>query len=124
MANIPQNGAEGLNLKVVIDMNDSGNGVALSEEQERAVDVLMSERNVFLTGEAGTGKATVLREFRRRMEGRCIVLAPTGVAAVNVGGVTIHSFLQFKPGLLTPEVIEPFASAQNNWYIDWSLPIF
>lgn len=44
MANIPQNGAEGLNLKVVIDMNDSGNGVALSEEQERAVDVLMSER--------------------------------------------------------------------------------
>lgn len=49
MANIPQNGAEGLNLKVVIDMNDSGNGVALSEEQERAVDVLMSGRNVFLT---------------------------------------------------------------------------
>lgn len=95
-------------------MTDCGNKVVLTDEQERVLSVLMSGRNVFLTGEAGTGKSTVLREFRRRMEGRCIVLAPTGVAAVNVGGVTIHSFLQLKPGLLTLEVIEPFASAQKR----------
>ena len=48
--------------------------------------------NLFLTGKAGTGKTTFLRELRERSPKRMIVLAPTGIAAVNAGGMTIHSF--------------------------------
>lgn len=60
-------------------------------------------RSIFLTGKAGTGKTTFLRTVVEQSRKRCIVLAPTGVAAVNAGGVTIHSFFQlpfspFVPG--------------------------
>ena len=51
--------------------------------------------NVFLTGKAGTGKTTFLRRLRERSPKRMVVVAPTGVAAINAGGVTIHSFFQF-----------------------------
>lgn len=51
--------------------------------------------NVFLTGKAGTGKTTFLRRLKERSPKRMIVVAPTGVAAINAGGVTIHSFFQF-----------------------------
>ena len=50
--------------------------------------------NIFLTGKAGTGKTTFLRRLRESTSKRMIVLAPTGVAAINAGGVTIHSFFQ------------------------------
>lgn len=50
--------------------------------------------NVFLTGKAGTGKTTFLRRLREKSPKRMIVVAPTGVAAINAGGVTIHSFFQ------------------------------
>ena len=51
--------------------------------------------NVFLTGKAGTGKTTFLRRLKDRSPKRMVVVAPTGVAAINAGGVTIHSFFQF-----------------------------
>lgn len=50
--------------------------------------------NLFLTGKAGTGKTTFLRDFRTRTSKRVVVVAPTGIAAINAGGVTIHSFFQ------------------------------
>ena len=50
--------------------------------------------SVFLTGKAGTGKTTFLRSIVERTDKRCVVVAPTGVAAMNAGGVTIHSFFQ------------------------------
>lgn len=50
--------------------------------------------NLFLTGKAGTGKTTFLRELRKRSLKRMVVLAPTGIAAINADGVTIHSFFQ------------------------------
>ena len=50
--------------------------------------------NVFLTGKAGTGKTTFLRQLREHSPKRMIVVAPTGVAAINAGGITIHSFFQ------------------------------
>ncbi len=58
-----------------------------------------SNRNVFVTGRAGTGKSTLLKEFIKHTKKTAIVLAPTGVAALNVGGQTIHSFFKFKPGV-------------------------
>lgn len=54
-------------------------------------------RNLFITGKAGTGKSTLLQYFRGRAAGNVVVLAPTGVAAVNIKGQTIHSFFGFRP---------------------------
>lgn len=50
--------------------------------------------NLFLTGKAGTGKTTFLKELKRKSPKRMVVVAPTGIAAINAGGVTIHSFFQ------------------------------
>lgn len=50
--------------------------------------------NLFLTGKAGTGKTTFLRRLRETSSKRIVVLAPTGIAAINAGGMTIHSFFQ------------------------------
>ena len=58
--------------------------------------------SVFLTGKAGTGKTTFLRRLRELMPKRMVVLAPTGVAAINAGGQTIHSFFQLPFGPYVP----------------------
>ena len=49
---------------------------------------------VFLTGKAGTGKTTFLHAIKKQTHKRLVVTAPTGVAAINPGGVTLHSFFQ------------------------------
>ncbi|GAB4026256.1 MAG: hypothetical protein Fur0011_1230 [Candidatus Microgenomates bacterium] len=55
--------------------------------------------HLFITGRAGTGKSTLLSYFHKKTQRPHVVLAPTGVAAVNVGGATIHSFFGFKPNI-------------------------
>lgn len=60
--------------------------------------------NLFLTGEAGTGKSTLLQYFRQTTKKNVVVLAPTGVAALNVGGQTIHSFCGFGPDITIDKV--------------------
>jgi hypothetical protein len=62
--------------------------------------------SVFLTGKAGTGKTTFLKTLRERTPKRMIIVAPTGVAAINAGGVTIHSFFQISPGVVLPDSLE------------------
>ncbi|MFO7999076.1 MAG: helix-turn-helix domain-containing protein [Bacteroidales bacterium] len=57
---------------------------------------------VFLTGRAGTGKTTFLREVVRQTHKKCIVAAPTGIAAINAGGVTLHSLFQLPFGAFLP----------------------
>lgn len=61
--------------------------------------------SVFLTGKAGTGKTTFLQELRSRLPKRMVVLAPTGVAAINAGGQTIHSFFQLPFGPFVPDAV-------------------
>ncbi len=58
--------------------------------------------NIFLTGKAGTGKTTFLHNLRKQSNKRMIVTAPTGVAAINAGGVTLHSFFQLPFGPFIP----------------------
>lgn len=67
--------------------------------------------HLFLTGKAGTGKTTFLRRLKTDSPKRMIVLAPTGIAAINAGGVTIHSFFQLP---FAPYIPESSFSAQGN----------
>ncbi|MEN6588599.1 MAG: hypothetical protein ABFC30_02920 [Proteiniphilum sp.] len=70
--------------------------------------VTHTNRNLFITGKAGTGKTTFLHKFRAETMKQTAVVAPTGVAAVNAGGATIHSFFQlpFTPFTPTPSGCE------------------
>lgn len=61
---------------------------------------------LFITGKAGTGKSTLLKYFKANTGKKIVVLAPTGVAAVNVGGQTIHSFFRLPPKIIQKEAIK------------------
>ncbi len=65
--------------------------------------VAQTNRHLFLTGKAGTGKTTFLHKVRAEIPKRMAVVAPTGVAAINAKGVTIHSLFQLPFGTLMPE---------------------
>lgn len=62
-----------------------------------------TDTSLFLTGKAGTGKTTFLRNLKEKCSKRMVVLAPTGIAAINAGGVTIHSFFQLPFSPYIPE---------------------
>jgi tRNA uridine 5-carbamoylmethylation protein Kti12 len=75
-----------------------------NQQLELAFDFLQyTNQNIFLTGNAGTGKTTFLRNLRMQSPKRMVVVAPTGVAAINAGGVTIHSFFQMSFGPQIPQ---------------------
>lgn len=77
--------------------------IEFNDQFAKAYDLLENgSRNLFITGKAGTGKSTLLQYFRDHTTKNVAVLAPTGVAAVNIKGQTIHSFFRFKPNI-TPE---------------------
>ncbi len=62
-----------------------------------------TDTHLFLTGKAGTGKTTFLRQLKEKLPKRMVVLAPTGIAAINAHGTTIHSFFQFGFGPQLPD---------------------
>ena len=62
-----------------------------------------TSRHIFLTGKAGTGKTTFLKYIKAHTRKKAVVVAPTGVAAINAKGVTIHSLFQLPFGVLMPE---------------------
>lgn len=74
-----------------------------NKEFNYAIDFIQNtDKIVYITGKAGTGKTTFLRHLRTVTNKSTIVLAPTGVAAINAGGQTIHSYFQIKPGVYLP----------------------
>ena len=78
----------------------------LSDIQKRALSLMQKGKNVFLSGAAGSGKTTLMRIFIDNYPGNCVVVAPTGVAAVNIGGQTIHSFFALPFSLMTPTTLD------------------
>lgn len=76
-------------------------GIEMNDEFERCIDAVeKTNQNLFITGVAGTGKTTLLKYIRGRTKKIHVVLAPTGIAAINGQGQTIHSFFKFPPRLL------------------------
>jgi len=76
--------------------------------------VNQSNRNIFLTGKAGTGKTTFLKYIRENSPKQIAVVAPTGVAAINAGGITIHSFFQLPLSPFIPETQRTGFSSENT----------
>ncbi len=94
------------------------NDMEHNEELRMAWDfVEKTGTNIFLTGKAGTGKTTFLHTLRSRSPKRMIVLAPTGIAAINAGGSTIHSFFQLP---LSPYIPGTSFSSKEQKYFRFS----
>src|SRR5260370_21068888 len=74
--------------------------ITLSAEQEALFEIMeQSSQHLFITGCAGTGKSVLLLHFREHTKKRVVVAAPTGIAALNVRGQTIHSLFSLAPQL-------------------------
>ncbi len=79
----------------------------LSKQAKQVIATIEdTHNNVFVTGKAGTGKSTLLEHIRLHSKKKIIVLAPTGISAINVNGETIHSFFKLKPGFELDEARE------------------
>lgn len=77
-----------------------------NDEFKTAFDLMEnSNDSIFITGKAGTGKSTLLKYFKANTKKKIVILAPTGVAAINVGGQTIHSFFKFPPSIIQKDTI-------------------
>jgi len=92
--------------------------IELNDRFRQALDVMEDTgRSIFITGRAGTGKSTLLSYFRNTTKKQVAVLAPSGVAALNVQGQTIHSFFGFKPNITLDRVKKVrFTDDEKNIY--------
>lgn len=92
------------------------NNIELNEQFQKALDLIENtDKHIFITGRAGTGKSTLLSYARVITKKKIAVLAPTGVAAVNISGQTIHSFFGFKPDV-TISKIKKVSGERKNIY--------
>jgi len=90
--------------------------IELNEEFVHALRLMdEGKRSVFITGRAGTGKSTLLQYFREHTRKNVVVLAPTGIAAINAGGQTIHSFFNFRPEV-TPDTVSEIKPRDTKIY--------
>jgi hypothetical protein len=91
--------------------------IDLNEQFQHALHIMEdTNKSIFITGRAGTGKSTLLNYFRHTTKKKVAVLAPTGVAALNVKGQTIHSFFGFKPNITTEQIKRVRLSEDRNIY--------
>jgi len=90
-----------------INILKSETDIEINTQFQKAINLALdSFKNIFITGKAGTGKSTLLNLIRIQTEKKIVVIAPTGLAALNVSGQTIHSFFKFSPNVTTLEAIE------------------
>ena len=88
----------------------------INPELELALNFIeKTDRNLFITGKAGTGKTTFLHQIKKESLKRMVIVAPTGVAAINAKGVTIHSFFQMPFGPILPNQIANTSNAQRKF---------
>lgn len=77
--------------------------ITVTDKMNDVFDLLKKGKNLFVTGKAGTGKTTLLKLITEKYYGKCVVCAPTGVAAINADGATIHSLFSLPIGVLHPK---------------------
>lgn len=95
---------------------DDGSPIELTSEFKQALDLLENtDKNIFLTGKAGSGKSTLLNVFRENTSKNIAVVAPTGIAALNVKGQTIHSFFKLNINV-TPDTIGFVDQSEDSVY--------
>lgn len=75
----------------------------LTKKQQRAFDAALSGKSIFITGPGGVGKSVVVRAIEAALRDRAVLAAPTGVAAVNIGGTTLHRLFRLPLGIATTE---------------------
>ena len=93
--------------------------INLSPAELAAKCINQTNKPVFLTGKAGTGKTTFLRNIIEKTHKNTIIVAPTGIAAINAGGVTIHSQFQLPFGMYVPS---NEASSSSNYQVKVNTP--
>jgi len=100
-------------------MNDFPENFDLDNTEFQTAEqlILYSNRSIYLTGKAGTGKSTFLRYIAQNTAKNHIIVAPTGIAAINAGGMTINSFFQIP---FTPFVWELFNDTQKQNFYNFS----
>jgi len=98
-------------------LNTADEGLELTDEFAKAIDLMeKSKQCVFITGKAGTGKSTLLKYFQEISDKKIVVLAPTGIAALNVGGSTLHSFFRLPPRPIYQDEIKVVSSKRRKLY--------
>lgn len=81
--------------------------ITLSPDQKEILNLLQTSKTpIFLTGKAGTGKSLLLQYFRQKSDKNIVVCAPTGIAALNIGGQTIHSLFKIPPELIKKDSLK------------------
>ena len=88
--------------------------IEINEKFKEAIGAVNGCKNVFITGKAGTGKLTLLKIIRDDINKNYVVLAPTGVAVVNIGGQTIHSFFKFRPDITIEKVLKKYRNIRDS----------
>ena len=77
--------------------------ITMDADQQKAFDLIANTNTpLFITGKAGTGKSTFIKMIQEKIAKNFLVLAPTGIAAINVGGQTMHSFFGFPSEVIGP----------------------
>lgn len=93
--------------------------ITLTAEHKKCLRLLeKTNKNIFLTGKAGTGKSTLIDYFRSTTKKKVVVLAPTGLAALNIRGQTVSSFFKFPPRILEKGMIHGVANSRLYRSVD------
>jgi ATP-dependent DNA helicase PIF1 len=88
--------------------------IDLNDQFTKAIEAIQAHKNLFITGKAGTGKSTLLQYYRDHYGMGTVFLAPTGVAALNIKGQTIHSFFGFRPDITIEKIAAGEGSKRGN----------
>ena len=93
-------------IKKILNKLKKDNVYVLTDEHKKCLAIMENtSQNLFITGKAGTGKSTLIQYFRNQTKKKVVVLAPTGIAALNIRGQTIHSFFGFPPRMIELKAI-------------------